>query len=91
MYNYLDDHPVSSSPSHTDAQQGGRHQRQPSAMDLLSESIKGRLLLAIPKKGDGVTGTIGTVADERVGRLHERCLQLLAGEYHYFALYERNS
>ncbi|KAG8880811.1 ATP phosphoribosyltransferase (ATP-PRTase) (ATP-PRT) [Tulasnella sp. 332] len=32
-------------------------------MDLLSESIKGRLLFAIPKKG----------------RLHEKCLEILAG------------
>ncbi|KAG8990150.1 ATP phosphoribosyltransferase (ATP-PRTase) (ATP-PRT) [Tulasnella sp. JGI-2019a] len=33
------------------------------SMDLLSESIKGRLLFAIPKKG----------------RLHEKCLEILAG------------
>ena len=63
-------------------------------MDFLSESLKGRLLFAIPKKG-AATGRPGDGTRSRVtdgdpqlaqhhpifyiGRLYEKCLELLAG------------
>lgn len=61
-------------------------------LDFLNESLKGRCLFAIPKKGDSLLPllvfhapdrqrTDQTLACGHTGRLYEKCLQLLAGTH----------
>lgn len=57
-------------------------------LDLLTESLKGRCLFAIPKKGQSLTShiiqshkesTTHSLPHYPVGRLYEKCTQVLAG------------
>lgn len=48
-------------------------------MDLLSESIKDRLLFAIPKKGIPILTILNDKIDCVVGRLYDKCVELLRG------------
>lgn len=51
-------------------------------MDLLSESLKGRLLFAIPKKGKIFNFFLFiSCLSLCIGRLYEKCIELLSGRY----------